>query len=104
MNDIYCHRCRVIHWCDHGSVDWKERAEKAEAECEAKQHGYRDLHAMVPGTGDIWSKVYAVLKRADALEDYAQHTDACSFRDHYPMDPTVCDCGLYDLLSKDTSE
>jgi hypothetical protein len=40
----------------------------AERERDAKQRGFEDLHEMVPGASDIWTKVDAVLKRIAALE------------------------------------
>jgi hypothetical protein len=42
---------------------------------DAKQRGYDDLHQMVPGHGDIWTKVDALLKLLATLT--AARDEAC---------------------------
>lgn len=44
-----------------------EQIEAATVEVAAKQRGYDDLHAMIPGSGDIWSKVVRLVAERDQL-------------------------------------
>jgi hypothetical protein len=44
-------------------------------EITVKQRGYDDLHQMVPGTGDIWTKVDKLLSALRELRTYA--LDCC---------------------------
>lgn len=37
-------------------------------------------------------------KRANELEDYANHAAVCSYDSYNNPDPSWCDCGLYELL------
>jgi hypothetical protein len=38
-------------------LDALDALDRAEAERDASRRGYQDLHSMIPGRGDIWTKV-----------------------------------------------
>ena len=62
------------------SRDWKQfladnpssiqhRLRQLKDEVAAKQRGYDDLHQMVPGSGDIWTKVDLLMKDLQTLQE-----------------------------------
>jgi hypothetical protein len=67
-------------------------------EVDAKQRGYDDLHQMVPGPGDIWSKIDAVLKRLVAVT--AARDEACDIAARWFDDHPGADGERLDELRK----
>lgn len=53
---------------------------------DAKQRGYDDLHQMVPGHGDIWTKIDVLLKRLDAIT--AARDEACDIAAKFALLPS----------------
>lgn len=57
----------LLSFRDPPSTERSCRLAALEADVAAKQRGYDDLHQMVPGQMDIWTKVDALVKRERAL-------------------------------------
>ncbi len=55
-----------IVWLRNNARELLEGYTRALDEVDAKQRGYDDLHAMVAGSGDIWTKVDKLLQRMAA--------------------------------------
>jgi hypothetical protein len=66
----------AVEMLRHDLTAMRHRAEAAEREVASKQQGFDDLHALVPGPGNIWTKVDELRHRAERAEaELTAHKD-----------------------------